>query len=205
MPGKQERKFDLAALFRDWFSRQGLPAGERRKILTLAFLFCLGVLFMLWAGKARLPEERISSEPAHFTQGREKEGGFMGKAQLEMELATVLSRIQGVGRVKVTLVPAASVKEHWLYKETTEERTNRQENGTVISREERIQKEPVFRRGSGGVEEPVRIWAEAPVIAGVLVVAEGAEEVLTCRRLWEATATVLGVPMHRVMVLPWGE
>ncbi|NLZ43315.1 MAG: hypothetical protein GX894_00470 [Clostridia bacterium] len=204
MPGIQEKKFDLAALFRDWFCRQGVPAGERRKIITLAFLFCLGVLLMLWAGRSGLPKERIATEPVPFAQGREK-GEFMGKAQLEMELAAVLSRIKGVGQVKVTLVLAETIKEHWLYKETREERTNRQENGAVVSREERVQKEPAFRRGSGGVEEPVRIWAEAPAIAGVLVVAEGAEEATIRRQLWEATATVLGVPMHRVMVLPWGE
>ena len=29
-------------LFRDWLGRQGIPAGERRRILTLAFLFPLG-------------------------------------------------------------------------------------------------------------------------------------------------------------------
>lgn len=204
MPGSQERRFDLAALLRDWFGRQGIPAGERRRILTLAFLFSLGVLLMLWAGRPGPPAERSPAEPVlgGLVRG---EGEFMGRAQLEMELAAVLSRIRGVGRVKVTLIPAATAKEHWLYKETTEERTNRQENGAVISREIRTQKEPVFHRGSGGVEEPVRIWAEAPALAGVLVVAEGAEEALTCRRLWEATATVLGVPMHRVMVLPWGE
>lgn len=204
MPGIQEKRFDLAALIRDWSCRQGIPAGERKKILTLAFLFCLGMLLMLWAGRAGRPEERTPSEPVLGPLGRE-EGEFMGKAQLEMELTAALSKIAGVGRVKVTLVPAATAKEHWLYKESTEERTNRQENGTVLSREVRTQKEPVFRRGSGGVEEPVRIWAEAPALAGVLVVAEGAEEPHTCRRLWEATATVLGVPMHRVMVLPWGE
>jgi stage III sporulation protein AG len=204
LPGVQERKFDLAALFRDWFCRQGVPAGERRKILTLAFLFCLGVLLMLWAGRPGLPGERMASESVLPAPVRER-GEFLGKTQLEMELAAVLSRIKGVGQVKVTLVQVGTAKEHWLYKETREERTNCQENGAVISREERVQKEPVFRRGGGGVEEPVRLWAEAPAIAGVLVVAEGAEEATTCRRLWEATATVLGIPMHRVMVLPWGE
>jgi stage III sporulation protein AG len=204
LPGIQERKFDLVTLFRDWFCRQGVPAGERKRIFTLAFLFCLGVALMLWAGRSGLPEKRISSEPVVFAPGRER-GEFMGKTQLEIELATVLSRIKGVGQVKVTLVPAETTKEHWLFKETREERTNRQENGAVVGREERVQREPVFRRGSGGVEEPVRIWAEAPAIAGVLVVAEGAEKAITCRQLWEATATVLGIPLHRVMVLPWGE
>lgn len=204
MPGVKEKKFDLAALCLDWLRRQGVPVGERKKLLILAFLLCLGVVLMLWAGKAVLPDQRISPEPVASVPGREKEGEFMGKTQLEVELSTVLSRIKGVGQVKVTLVPAESTKEHWLYKETTEERTNQQDNG-IITREKRIQKEPVFRRGSGGVEEPVRILAEAPVIAGVLVVAEGAEDAVTCRRLWEAAATALGIPIHRVMVLPWGE
>ena len=41
LPGSQERRFDLAALLRDWFGSAGYPGGERR-ILTLAFLFPWG-------------------------------------------------------------------------------------------------------------------------------------------------------------------
>lgn len=199
----KKNKLDLSTIWSNWVRLPGIPAGERKKLLVLVSLLCLGVVFMLLAGKPRVPDQRLAPSEENIPQWENGEG-FWDKKQMETELSSALSQITGVGRVRVDIMPAGTAREHWLYRETTEERTSGRENGEV-TREQRIQKEPVFRRGSGGTEEPVLIVKEAPAVAGVLVVAEGAENPVTCRRLWEATATVLGIPVHRVMVLPWGE
>lgn len=188
----------------DWVRLPGIPAGERKKLLVLGSLLCLGVVFMLWAGKPGVLDSSSLVPSEEKISRQENRGSYWEKKEMETELASALSRIKGVGRVRVDIMPAGTAKEHWLYRETIEERTTGQDN-TDITREQRILKEPVFRRGSGGTEEPVLVVKEAPAVAGVLVVAEGAEDPVTCRRLWEATATVLGIPVHRVMVLPWGE
>ncbi len=197
-------KGDPGLFWPDWVKLPGLPAGEKKKLLILGSLLCLGVVFMLWSGKPGALDSPPLVPAEEKIPRPENRGGYWEKKEMETELAAALSRIKGVGRVRVDIMPAGTAREHWLYRETIEERVTGEEN-TGMTREQRILKEPVFRRGSGGTEEPILVVKEAPTVAGVLVVAEGAEDPVTCRRLWEATATVLGIPVHRVMVLPWGE
>ena len=44
-------KGDPGLFWPDWVKLPGLPAGEKKKLLILGSLLCLGVVFMLWSGK----------------------------------------------------------------------------------------------------------------------------------------------------------
>ena len=52
---------------------------------------------------------------------------------------------------------------------------------------------------SGGI--PLLFEEKAPEVLGVLVVAEGAADVAVKEQLSKATATLLNIPLHRVMVV----
>ena len=184
----------------------GLPGAERGKVILLAVMLLTGVALIILGGMNRdKPEKTVLIKEEAVTTG-----GVQGKAELwaeervENELLSILMRIKGVGRVKVDLTYSQSAEEQWVFRLNEEERVNREENGGAI-REWRSQKEPVLRREKDGVEEPIRVKTIAPRIAGVLVVAEGVEDPVIKERVWTATATLLGIPMHRVIVVAWGE
>ncbi|HHU51783.1 MAG TPA: hypothetical protein GXZ36_08200 [Firmicutes bacterium] len=184
-----------------------IPVGERGKILVLLVMMLMGIGLILLSGlggKAPQQEQVLSKKESAtvFTDG--KTFNLWVEERVEDALLSALERIEGVGRVKVDLTYATSAEEEWLFRTHEEKRKNQDQNGGTVL-EWRSEKDPVLRRQRDGVEEPIRVRTMAPKIAGVLVVAEGAADAIVREKLWQATATVLGIPLHRVMVVAWGE
>ena len=183
---------------------KGIPFKEQMVILTLVVLVSLGVLLMLGGRKMVSEESHNASKQEISSQQVPGDPDLWSASQLEADLLTALRRIKGVGRVEVVITLTESAEERWLFRENKEQRVVKDQTGGVTE-EWKETKEPILRRGKDGAETPIRLKTEAPKIAGVLVVAEGAQNSPVRRSLWEATATVLGVPLHHVMVTPWGE
>jgi stage III sporulation protein AG len=188
------------------FDRLGfrqLPTQERKLILTALLLVGVGIGFMVWGGmvKSQLP----TTPPEQLTKGLtlvEAEHEYWSEGRLEREVASVLAQIKGAGRVVVDLHLAATEETKWLYREDRQERVTPSGDGGE-TRDISIRLEPILKR-SGSEEAPVSSGKTAPVISGVLVVAEGADDPTVQRQLGEATAVLLGIGLHRVIVLPWG-
>lgn len=201
--GNPKGLFDPAKI-KDLLGLQKLPVKERKLVLTALLLVGTGIGFMLWGGSMESPPPAPSPAlPAKGPALLETAGEDWSESRLEREVATVLAQIKGVGRVVVDLHLAATEETAWLYREERQERVTPAEQGGE-TRELTVRREPVFQRKSGGEEAPVATGKKAPVISGVLVVAEGASDPVLQRQLAEATAVLLGVALHRVIVLPWG-
>lgn len=206
MKREENDLFNFKFSLPDWVQWKRVPAKNRGMLLALIVLMFLGMFFMFIGNRKTTSSQPAvpPSQPAAAGILPAEEAGSWSESRLESQLTSILSKIQGVTRVQVNITFAESAQDEWLRREKREERIIKQDSGGE-TREWRVEREPVFRREKDGLEEPVRIKTYAPKIAGVLVVADGAENTTVKRRLWEATATVLGVPMHRVIVMPWGE
>lgn len=202
MNGKIDHALAKIVKNNEWLFLQNIPIKEKRKLLKAAILICVGIGLMLWGSLAEKKQvQSVAEIPAkalNLTESNEK----WSESRLEREVATILTQVRGVGRVMVDINLAGTEETEWLYRENREERIIPQEQGGE-SREIKVQREPVFQRKSGGEESPVSTKIKAPTITGVLVVAEGGENPEICRELSEAAAVLLGVPLHRVIVLPW--
>ncbi|WP_052712109.1 hypothetical protein [Domibacillus indicus] len=113
------------------------------------------------------------------------------KKDYESELTRVLSQIEGVSNVSVIVNLASS--ERNVYEKNTvstkgDSETTKDEQMAVVR--------------NGDVESPVMTETRKPDIQGVLIVAEGVERVQVKKRMVEAVTRVLGVPVHRVAVMP---
>ncbi|MDI3508625.1 MAG: stage sporulation protein [Clostridiales bacterium] len=121
---------------------------------------------------------------------------------LETELADILSKVDGVGSVSVMItfesdgekVPATDVQRST---KTTEEKDNQGGDRTII--EETDDSKHVILNQQGA-SQPMIIKELAPKIRGVIVVAEGAEDVAVQADVSHAVQTVLDVPAHKVTV-----
>lgn len=122
------------------------------------------------------------------------------ETKLADELAATLAGIDGVGRVRVKVNLKSQSRKIWERQEHDSKRTS-QEQGN-INTEADTNNELVFAKDRDGYDRPVLKEELAPEIEGVIVVAEGAQDIKLKRLLIEAVITVLGIPAHRVMVLP---
>lgn len=116
-------------------------------------------------------------------------------ADIEERLADLLSKVEGAGEVSVMvyadtgseMVPAYNNEQDTRNDEKTDGRT------TEISENRQL--------ALSGKDEPVILKVIIPQIKGVVVVAEGADDILIKAQLNEAVCTLLGIPEHRVQIL----
>ena len=165
---------------------KGLFRPENKKVRSnMMIALLLGVL-LLAAGRtfSEEKEENVSAdtmEKAVVTVERET----------EKRMAEILSKIEGAGLVDVMLT----------YRQT-EEKTiahneSREEDGESLRTE---QTAILLEDGDGGTE-PLSLTDISPVVEGVMIAAQGADQPAVAAALHQAAQALLDVPAHKVAVL----
>jgi stage III sporulation protein AG len=113
------------------------------------------------------------------------------KSEYERELTAALNQIAGTGHVSVVVNLASSERK------VLEKNTSSSTADGDVTKEEQV---AIVRNGDA--ENPVILEVRKPDIQGVLVVADGVQNVHVKKRIMEAVTRMLGVPVHRVAVMP---
>jgi stage III sporulation protein AG len=119
--------------------------------------------------------------------------------QLADELARTLEKVEGVGRVQVKVNLKSRSRKIWERQFRESKRTSQEQN--TLNTEEDTNNELVFAKDRNGYDQPVLKEELAPVVEGVIVVAEGARNIRIKGLLIDAVTTILGIPAHRVIVV----
>ncbi len=176
----------------------------KKKIQYLAILLVIIVILTIYfassGGIANKREDSTSQaaaqEPASMQVG----------SSIEQQLKYTLSQIQGAGNVEVMItyeasseiVPAISVDKQ------TSTTTDSGDSGTSTTNTENTQSEVVTIGGSGGNSALV-LKEKSPEIRGVIVVAEGADNIMVKLNLLSAVQTLLNVSPDQVDVYKMNE
>lgn len=184
-------------------------AGQSRKKLieNTAIVIIVGVIIII-AGKTIFGEGNSGVSPKEQL----KDSNTVETSQLtastgdntEAKLKSLLTQMQGVGKVDVMItysttrenVPAYDMKKN---QSSTEEKDS--EGGTRSINEEEYDSTLVYEDSSEGGKSPVILKELEPEVKGVLVVAEGADNVEVKERICNAVKVVLDVPIHKVQVV----
>jgi stage III sporulation protein AG len=195
----------------------GGPGGEK-KVNTFRWLMLIGLIgaaLMILQSYINVKEveplHRDRASPVD-AQGQE---AFMGKEEptspfrkyeieYESRLKEMLEKVVGVGTVDV-FVTVASTEEIVYARNArdTQQTTNETDNQgakrhiTEVSRSGEI----VLHQVSGS-DKPIIVKTIKPKVAGVTVVANGAENLTVRKLLINAVTVGLDVPPHRVEVVP---
>ena len=153
----------------------GLLKGKR--FLTAAVIMgAAGMLMILIPGSSGEKHRQAAENVSSFAGSEEY------RAALEKRLEDMLSRIQGVGDVRVTITLGTS--EEYIY--ATESNVNG----------ERISTEYVIADKEGIV---TRI--DPPKITGAVIVCEGGGNTQVCEKICKAVSVALGIPSNRICVV----
>lgn len=182
---------------------EGLRDKEKRRIWQLGGLLLLGLLLMgtsAWLSAG--PTDAQPNAAALDMAAAAPAGGaaLSPEAELEQRLAAVLSRIQGAGRVSVSVTFARSAQTEYAINASTTVRTTDEttEGGqTRSTREQTSTDNLVLADGNGG---PVMVQQSMAEVQGVLVVAEGGDNPAVRAQIAEALQNLLAVPAHKIVI-----
>ena len=152
----------------------------------------------LWGGE-RKSDKKIVNTPKLDIRQDANEPNY----GLEQKIAQILSEIKGVGRVSV-LVTYTSGPESVLARDINQNQTDTNEKDSGGGERRVLQKEEddkmVFTEEQSGLKKPIVLKQLTSKVMGVVVVADGADDVATRANIVRAIEAVAGVPGYRIQV-----
>lgn len=184
------------------------PKITRKKMFWLAGAIFLGVsLIILGSNGTQSPppvnENKIQIGESTAQKTPDKSMMALEEEAMASKLKVMLGKINGAGSVSVTVRLATSTRETYAINTTTGRKTTVEKDqggGTRTINENNDVSQMVMARDGQG-ESPVVEKESASEVAGVLVVASGAENPQVKEQLFEAVRVSLNVEPHRIVVL----
>lgn len=121
------------------------------------------------------------------------------------DLEEILSQIDGVGDVRVTVNLASTAEKDFAINtnvdsKSTQEHDQRGGNRTVTETNEQDQM-VLVRVNQGSKEDPVVVKEMKPEVKGVIVLADGVSDPFVKANVMKAAQVYLDIPLYRVIVL----
>lgn len=176
---------------------KGLFNPENKKMRSNVFLALMAGILLLAAGRIFSEGTQPQSQSPEQSIAIAEEG--RNDWQTEARMAEILSRIEGAGEVDVMLT-YRKTEEQTLAQEETREESHTEENGKTAETL-RTETEIVLTEDSKGNTAPLILWASAPQVEGVVIVAQGGDNPSVCQALNQAAQALLDVPAHKIAVL----
>lgn len=123
--------------------------------------------------------------------------------ELELKLEKILSKIAGVGKVKVMITYSESNTLIPVYDENTKvSNTTENDNsgGTRTIEETDNQKQVIYRENTDGSKEPVTKSILNPKIEGAIITAVGANDINIKTKIIQAIEAATGLATHKIQV-----
>ncbi len=188
------------SIIKKLFSSEGIFNEAQLKIFRyLLVLILVGVLIFIMGDFSR---ENIVQEPINDSaEVKEKDYNSDYKTELETKMSSLLSQIEGAGEVGVDITFDTSSE--YVYARNEQKNTNetRNETGDLESFQKDFSNDVVILKKQNNDEALVKIEIK-PKIRGVLIVAQGADDIRVKARLLEAVQVGLGVEAHKIAILP---
>ncbi|WP_408954656.1 hypothetical protein [Natroniella sp. ANB-PHB2] len=181
-----------------------LSKSQLKFIRYLGLFILMGVFLILlgdFGGNFSQPE---GSKQDYNHQQSSAGGALALEEELEKKLASILSQVQGVGRVAVDVTLDTSSEYVYVrdYQQSNQEVKEEDDAGGIRNTIESDKREEIVIINKGTGEEALVRKEIKPKIRGVLVVAEGAGNSYVKADLMQAIRRGLGVPSHKIIVLP---
>ena len=122
---------------------------------------------------------------------------------LEKRLENILSKISGVGNVKVMVTYSESSMLTPIFNEDSKESSTDETDssgGTRAIKETDTQKEVVYKENNDGSKEVITQSISSPKVEGAIVVAQGADSLDVKASIIQAIEAATGLATHKIQV-----
>ena len=188
---------------------------NKKKIENLVFfvivlIITIVVINIIWNGDKKSSDEDIENTSLRSKQLAKQntnanntiETSSESTNELELKLEEILSKIQGVGEVKVFINYSESSEIIPMYNENTKT-SNTQETdtsgGTRTIEESDSQKEIIYEENDGE-KTPITQKVVEPKIEGAIITAQGAGNADVKSSIIQAVEAVTGLATHKIQV-----
>lgn len=184
---------------------------NKKKIENLVFLVVILIITVvainvIWNGNSKKnKQEENSQNSKQLAQNINNiaiETSSSTSKELEKNLETILSRIQGVGEVKVFINYSESSEIIPMYNEASKnsntEETDTQ-GGIRKIQEQDSQKEIIYKE-ENGEKMPITKKVVEPKVQGAIITAKGASDVNIKTSIIQAVEAVTGLATHKIQV-----
>lgn len=176
---------------------------NKKSLEYLVLITVLGIIILLTANGLWGGEKKETQKVIDVTRQGISHDTDQPNYGLEQRIAKILSEIQGVGRVSV-LITYASGPEVVPARDSKYNHSDTNERDSGGGERSVLQKDQddklVLVEEQSGVKKPLILKQLAPRVMGVVVVADGANDITVKTNIVRAVESAAGVPGHRVQV-----
>ncbi len=184
---------------------------NKKKIENLVFFVVLlivtiVIINLIWNGKKQTakPENNTTSKQlANINENSTKvENEITATDRLAEQLEGILSKIQGVGEVKVFVNYSESSEVVAMYNETTKTSNTEESDTSGGSRkiQETDSQKDIIYQEENGEKTPITQKVVQPKVEGAIITAKGANNVETKTNIIQAVEAVTGLATHKIQV-----
>lgn len=182
------------------FSKEKMS--ENKKILENLVLFLVLFIIVIIVMNVLNDENKESLKETSQVTAVNKILSEEKEQSLEDKLESILSYIDGAGKVEVLITYQTGTKQIPMYnvKQNTTVTQEADKSGGTRKTEETNQEQTIIFEENGNEKNPVITQMINPEIVGILVVAEGAGNLQVKENLMKAVEAALNIPSHRIQV-----
>ncbi|MCT4543700.1 MAG: stage III sporulation protein AG [Vallitalea sp.] len=190
----------------DFFKNNNDKAEKDKKKLSLLFiLFIAGLLLLLASKPLTKQNNKIKVDNTIIAPNTYKTSDPQTyEEKLEKRLEKEFAKIDGVGKVEVIIMLKTS-GEIVINKDAPNSESEIDEvdsdGGTRKSSQKESKEATVLINNSDGSTKPIILKELEPQISGVVIIAEGGDNILVKNNLINAAKVLLDVPMHKIEVM----
>lgn len=196
---------DILKRIKEW-----IEGRDRKKLIENTVIVAIVGAIVIIAGSTLFsgnkPESHVPDRELQKSENTKEisRGDSSPVDPKEEKLKSILSQMQGVGKVDVMITYDSSGEEIPAYdtrqnQSSTLEKDN--EGGTRTVTQKDYDSTLAYEDSSNGGKVPVILKKTEPEVRGVLVVAEGADNIVVRERIINAVTVALDIPLHRVEVV----
>ncbi len=200
---------------KQWFQTKTEDGQKPSKKSYILLIGLIGLLFLLISNifsDSNEEEVPLSDEQEVWLKNEEKDSASgnaenqisMVEDRMEEELTEVLNTLAGVSNVQVVVqLDSSDLKIYDKNQTTSYQKTdeNDQSGGTRTVEDETVEDQTVLIRKNNN-EEPLLIQTKNPRVRGVLITAEGVDQIQSKQMVIDAVSRLLDVSTHRIAVMP---
>lgn len=186
-----------------WEQIRSFGKQRKKEQLLTAVLVVVILLLAFWPSAANHEKQEKQQTEEVQTQVQAEETNADERKKLEDDLKRILLQVEGVGEVDVAVTMESTgrklVEKDVPLSESSVDETG---NGTNSKKESKNSEEAtVYLENADGTKAPYVIEETMPVVRGVLVVAQGADDPQVVAEIKEAAMALFHLEAHKIKVM----